>query len=58
VSLDDIGRGVCLSSNVARAFSIDSRGMLMGSARTVHVRSGAAHDSAVVSIVGRLTRSD
>jgi prepilin-type N-terminal cleavage/methylation domain-containing protein len=50
--------GVCLESNVANAFSFDSRGLLTGSARTVVARSGAQRDSLVVSIVGRVYRSD
>jgi Tfp pilus assembly protein FimT len=50
--------GVCLGSNVARAFSFDSRGLLVGSARTVFARAGAQEDSLVVSIVGRVIRGE
>jgi prepilin-type N-terminal cleavage/methylation domain-containing protein len=50
--------GVCLESNVAHAFSFDSRGLLVGSARTVFARSGAQRDSLVISIVGRVLRSE
>lgn len=48
--------GVCLTSNVARAMGVNSRGMLIGSPRTLHVRSGRAVDSATVSIAGRVFR--
>jgi hypothetical protein len=50
--------GVCLGSNVARAFSFDSRGLLVGSARTVFARSGAQEDSLIISMVGRVFRSE
>ena len=48
--------GVCLESNVTHAFSFDSRGLLLGSARTVFARSGAQRDSLVISMVGRVYR--
>jgi prepilin-type N-terminal cleavage/methylation domain-containing protein len=49
--------GVCVESNVTHAFSFDSRGLLVGSARTVFARSGAQRDSLVISMVGRVYRS-
>lgn len=48
--------GVCLSSNVARAMKVNSRGMLTGSPRTLRAASGAARDSATISMVGRVYR--
>ena len=50
------GSGVCLTSNVSRAMGVNSRGMLIGSPRTLHARSGRAADSATVSMVGRIYR--
>lgn len=47
---------VCLSSNVSRPMFVNGRGMLSGSPRRIHARSGSAVDSAVVSIVGRVLR--
>lgn len=53
----EVGRdGVCLSSNVARPMHVNGRGMLSGSPRRLYAASGAAVDSAVVSIVGRVLR--
>jgi hypothetical protein len=48
---------VCLSSNVPRSFSIDSRGLLLGSARTVFASAGGERDSLIISMVGRVLRS-
>jgi type II secretory pathway pseudopilin PulG len=48
--------GVCLSSNVPGAMRVNSRGMLVGSPRTVWARSGGEADSATISIVGRVYR--
>lgn len=48
--------GVCITSNVQRAMSINSRGMLLGSPRVIRARSGAQVDSLTVSIVGRIYR--
>ena len=47
---------VCLSSNVTRPMLVNGRGMLSGSPRRIHARSGSAADSAVISIVGRVLR--
>jgi hypothetical protein len=58
VELEREAPGVCLGSNVARAFSFDSRGLLVGSARTVFARAGAQEDSLVISMVGRIFRSE
>lgn len=58
VEVDDGAHGVCLSSNVRRSFSIDARGLIMGSARTVSARAGAQKDSLVISLVGRVLRSE
>lgn len=58
VDLTKEAAGVCLRSNVARAFSFDPRGLLVGSARTVFARSGAQEDSLVISLVGRVFRSE
>ena len=53
----EVGRGgVCLSSNVAQPMYVNGRGMLSGSPRRLYATSGAAVDSAVVSIVGRVLR--
>lgn len=57
VPVEGRARGVCLRSNVSRAFSIDSRGMLVGSARTVFATAGNQKDSIIISIVGRVYRS-
>lgn len=46
----------CLSSNVEAAISIDSRGMLVGSPRTIRARLGSHADSITVSIAGRVYR--
>ncbi len=51
------GPGVCLRSNVSRGFSIDSRGLVLGSSRTVFASAGGEKDSLIVSIVGRVLRS-
>jgi prepilin-type N-terminal cleavage/methylation domain-containing protein len=51
------GPGVCLRSNVARGFSIDSRGLILGSSRTVFASAGGEKDSLIISIVGRVFRS-
>lgn len=48
--------GVCLTSNVSRAMRVNSRGMLVGSPRTLHARSGRAVDSVTISMVGRVLR--
>jgi hypothetical protein len=48
--------GVCLSSNVARAMVIDSRGMLVGSPRMIYGRAGEQVDSVSVSMAGRMYR--
>lgn len=48
--------GVCISSNVSQSMTIDSRGMLIGSPRMLHGRSGGHVDSISVSIVGRVYR--
>jgi prepilin-type N-terminal cleavage/methylation domain-containing protein len=48
---------VCLSSNVPAALSVDSRGVLIGSPRTLRARAGGQSDSATVSLVGRLLRT-
>lgn len=48
--------GVCLGSNVARAMHVNSRGMLVGSPRTIRARSGSSADSVTVSIAGRVYR--
>ena len=58
VTVADEAPGVCLSSNVARSFSIDSRGLLIGSARTVFARAGDQRDSLIISMVGRVLRSE
>jgi prepilin-type N-terminal cleavage/methylation domain-containing protein len=47
---------VCLSSNVAQAMVIDSRGMLAGSPRMIYGRAGEEVDSVSVSMAGRLYR--
>jgi prepilin-type N-terminal cleavage/methylation domain-containing protein len=52
----EVGR-VCLTSNVPRAMSIDSRGVLIGSARTLRATAGGQADSAVVSLLGRILRA-
>lgn len=46
----------CLTSNVRGAMSIDSRGMLVGSPRTIRARLGSHADSITVSIAGRVYR--
>jgi type IV fimbrial biogenesis protein FimT len=51
------GPGVCLRSNVSRALSIDSRGLLLGSSRTIFASAGGARDSLIISIAGRVLRS-
>jgi type II secretory pathway pseudopilin PulG len=51
------GPGVCLRSNVSRGLSIDSRGLLLGSSRTVFASAGGQRDSLIISIVGRVFRS-
>jgi len=56
VSLVARARGVCLSSNVARAMSINSRGMLVGSPRVVRAAAGEQRDSVSISIAGRIYR--
>lgn len=48
--------GVCLSSNAAAAMRVNARGVLTGSPRKLHARSGREADSATVSIVGRVHR--
>ena len=55
VSLSDRG-GVCLTSNASDAMSINSRGMLVGSPRTIRARLGDRADSITVSIAGRVYR--
>jgi type II secretory pathway pseudopilin PulG len=57
VTVADEANGVCLSSNVPRSFSIDSRGLLLGSARTVFASAGGERDSLIISMVGRVLRS-
>jgi prepilin-type N-terminal cleavage/methylation domain-containing protein len=57
VEVGEGGDRVCLQGNVSRPLSIDSRGLLVGSARTVHARSGAQSDSVIISMVGRIFRS-
>lgn len=56
VTLAGEANGVCLTSNVARAMRVNPRGMLVGSPRTLHVRSGRVADSATISMVGRVYR--
>jgi prepilin-type N-terminal cleavage/methylation domain-containing protein len=52
----DPRRDVCLTSNVPAPIRIDSRGMLVGSPRTVRARAGATADSLAISIAGRVYR--
>lgn len=56
VRLEGDSSRVCLDSNVTQAMSIDSRGMLAGSPRTIHARSGTQADSITISIAGRVYR--
>jgi prepilin-type N-terminal cleavage/methylation domain-containing protein len=59
VAVDSVtpgGRQVCLSSNVPQPLVIDSRGMLVGSARMIYGRAGAQVDSVSVSMAGRIYR--
>lgn len=48
--------GTCLTANVTQAMLIDSRGMLVGSPRTIRARAGRHADSMTVSIAGRVYR--
>jgi prepilin-type N-terminal cleavage/methylation domain-containing protein len=48
--------GVCLRSNAPQAMRVNGRGMLVGSPRRLYAASGAAVDSATVSMVGRVLR--
>ena len=57
VLVEGEGAGVCLTSNVARGLSIDSRGLLLGSSRTIFASRGELRDSLIVSLVGRVFRS-
>jgi prepilin-type N-terminal cleavage/methylation domain-containing protein len=56
VSLADRSPGVCLSANVEQPMVINSRGMLVGSPRTVRARAGRHADSLTVSMAGRVYR--
>ena len=57
VPLSGLGRGVCVTSNVGRSMSINSRGMLVGSPRVVRASAGRHRDSVSISIAGRSYRS-
>ena len=46
----------CLTSNAPRAMSFDTRGMLLGSPRTIRARMGDQADSITISIAGRVYR--
>ena len=58
VPLRDRTHGVCLTSNVPRALSINSRGMLVGSPRTLRAHAGTQSDSLTISIAGRVYHWD
>jgi len=47
---------VCLSISGSTTLSINSRGMPVGAARTIRVRSGDHADSLRISIIGRVNR--
>lgn len=48
--------GPCLTSNAPQAMSFDTRGMLVGSPRTIRARIGDQADSLTISIAGRVYR--
>jgi prepilin-type N-terminal cleavage/methylation domain-containing protein len=56
VVLPDPGRNVCVRSNNRRHLAINSRGVLIGSPRTIRARAGTQADSLTISIAGRVYR--
>jgi type IV fimbrial biogenesis protein FimT len=56
VDLTDKASTICLTLSGNATLSINSRGMPVGSARTIRVHSGAHADSLRISIIGRVNR--
>lgn len=56
IVLPDPDRHVCVRSNSRQHLSINSRGVLIGSPRTIRASAGTQSDSLTISIAGRVYR--